>query len=161
MTKRRIVVDISDAKISDDPLDILTTYSLGSCVGVCLYDAVTKIGGLLHYQLPTSTMEPQRAMENPFMFADTGMKILVDRMLAKGANLKRMQIKIAGGAAMDNGPAGFDIGKRNHLAIRKIFWKNGMLINAEDIGGSSARNLYLSINDGMVTVRSSGLEKCL
>jgi chemotaxis protein CheD len=161
MTKKRIVVDISDAKISDDPLDILTTYSLGSCVGVCLYDAVMKIGGLLHYQLPTSTMDPQRAKENPFMFADTGMKILVDRMLTQGANLKRMQIKIAGGAAMDNGPAGFDIGKRNHLAIRKIFWKNGMLIEAEDIGGSSARNLYLNIDDGMVTVRSSGLEKCL
>jgi chemotaxis protein CheD len=161
MTKKRIVVDISDAKISDDPLDILTTYSLGSCVGVCLYDAVMKIGGLLHYQLPTSTMDPQRAIENPFMFADTGMKILVDQMLVKGVNLKRMQIKIAGGAAMDNGPAGFDIGKRNHLAIRKIFWKNGMLIEAEDIGGSSARNLYLNIDDGMVTVRSSGLEKCL
>jgi len=44
-----------------------------------------------------------------------------------------MQVKIAGGAAMDTGPKGFDIGKRNHLALRKIMWKNGMFIDAEDV----------------------------
>ncbi len=62
------------------------------------------------------------------MYADTGMKILVDKMLSMGANKKKIRTKIAGGAAMEMGPKGFDIGKRNHLAIRKILWKNGMLI---------------------------------
>ncbi len=161
MTKRRIVVDVSDARISDNPMDFLATYSLGSCIGVCLYDLYKNIGGMLHYQLPSSTLDPERAKEKPFMFADTGMKVLVDEMLSMGANLKLMRIKIAGGAAMDNGPSGFDIGKRNHLAIRKILWKNGMLIESEDIGGSSARNLFMNIADGTVTVRSIGLEKCL
>jgi chemotaxis protein CheD len=161
MTKKRIVVEVSDAKVSNDPADVLVTYSLGSCIGVCLYDAENKIGGLLHYQLPDSKMNPDRAMENPFMYADSGMKILVDKMLLMGANKRKIKIKIAGGAAMDMGPKGFDIGKRNHLAIRKILWKNGMLIDSEDIGGSSPRNLYINIDNGMVTVRSDGLEKSL
>lgn len=161
MIKTRVVVGVSDAQISDNPGDIIVTYSLGSCIGVCLYDIERKIGGMLHYQLPDSNMNPDRAKQNPFMYADSGMKALVDKMISMGANKKRMQVKIAGGAAMDTGPKGFDIGKRNHLAIRKILWKNGMLINSEDIGGSSPRNLYINIENGIVTVRSNLLEKTL
>ena len=95
------------------------------------------------------------------MYADTGMKVLVDKMISMGANKRRIQVKIAGGAAMDSGPKGFDIGKRNHLAIRKILWKNGMLISSEDVGGSSPRNLHINIENGSVTVRSNNLEKNL
>lgn len=53
----------------------------------------------------------------------------------------------------------FDIGKRNYLAIRKILWKNGMFIDAEDVGGCSPRTLYMSIADGVVIVKSNGFEK--
>lgn len=161
MLKTRTIVHVSDAKVSNDPADVLTTYSLGSCIGVCLYDTATHIGGMLHYQLPNSIMDAERAKEKPCMFADTGMKILVDKLVSMGVNKKRMQVKIAGGATMDTGPKGFDIGKRNHLAIRKIMWKNGMFIDAEDIGGDSPRNMYLNVANGTVTIRSNGLEKSL
>jgi chemotaxis protein CheD len=161
MLKTRVVIDISDAKVSDDPADVLVTYSLGSCIGICLYDPAAHIGGMLHYQLPTSTMDPPRAQSNPFMFADTGMKLLVDKLLSMGAGKSRLQIRLAGGANMATGPQGFDIGKRNYLAIRKILWSNGMIIHAEDVGGNTARNLYLDMADGTVTVRSNGLEKYL
>lgn len=161
MLKTRTVVNVSDAKVSSDSDDVLMTHSLGSCVGVCLYDLATHVGGMLHYQLPNSKMDPERAKQKPFMFADTGMEILIDKLVSMGAKKKRMQVKIAGGAAMDTGPQGFDIGKRNHLAIRKIMWKNGMFIDAEDVGGSSPRNMYMNMADGDVTVRSDGLEKRL
>jgi len=161
MLKTRTIVHVSDAKVSNDPADVLTTYSLGSCIGVCLYDPATHIGGMLHYQLPDSKVDLVRAKQKPFMFADTGMKILVEKVMSMGANKKRMQIKIAGGAAMDTGPKGFDIGKRNHLAIRKILWKNGMFIDAEDVGGTSPRNMYMNMDNGAVTIRSNGLEKTL
>jgi chemotaxis protein CheD len=95
------------------------------------------------------------------MFADTGMALLIKKLVSMGANKKRMDVCLAGGAAMATGPQGFDIGKRNYLAIRKVLWSNGMFINAEDVGGSSARNLYLNMDEGLVTVRSNGLEKCL
>lgn len=161
MVKTRIVIDISDAKVSSDPSDVLVTYSLGSCIGVCLYDPITHIGGMLHYQLPSSKMDEERARNKPLMFADTGMALLLNKLTSMGANKKRMHVRLAGGAAMATGPQGFDIGKRNYLAIRKILWSNGMFINAEDVGGNAARNLYLDMADGTVTVRSSGLEKYL
>jgi chemotaxis protein CheD len=154
-------VNISDAKVSGTPGDMLVTYSLGSCIGVCVYDVRSRVGGMLHYQLPESKMDPERAKRDPFMFADTGMKILVDKMVSMGANKKRLLIKIAGGASMSNGPAGFDIGKRNYLALRKICWMNSLFIDKKDIGGSAPRNLYLNVADGTVTVKCNGSEKQL
>lgn len=161
MSKNRVIIHVSDGKVSNDPVDILTTYSLGSCIGVCLYDPATKIGGMLHYQLPNSQMDPNKAREKPFMFADSGMKIVVEELMSLGANKKRMQVKIAGAATMETGPKGFDIGKRNHLAIRKILWKNGMFIDKEDVGGASPRNMYMDMADGTVVVRSNGTQKSL
>ena len=161
MSKRRIVVSVADAKVSNDPRDILVTYSLGSCIGVCLYDPTIHAGGMLHYQLPDSKMDTARAKEAPFMFADSGMEVLVEKLLSMGANKKRMQVKLAGAATMDTGAKGFDIGKRNHLAIRKILWKKGMFIDAEDVGGTSPRSIYMNIADGTVTVKSDGFEKNL
>ncbi len=161
MIKNRIIVNISDGRIANDPATVLITYSLGSCIGVCMYDPLIKTGALLHYQLPNSKESPDRAIEKPFMFADTGMKILIDKMISMGANKKRMEIKIAGGAAMDIGPKGFDIGKRNHLAIRKVLWQNGMLISSEDIGGTSPRNMYIDIENGNVAVRTNNIENQL
>lgn len=161
MVKTRVVIDISDAKVSADPADQLVTYSLGSCIGVCLYDPAIHVGGMLHYQLPTAKMDPARAQSNPFMFADTGMRLLLDKLATMGANRKRLQVRLAGGATMATGPQGFDIGKRNYLAIRKILWGEAMFIDAEDIGGGLARNLYLDMADGTVTVRCNGLEKRL
>jgi chemotaxis protein CheD len=159
MAKQTVIVHVSDAKVSNDPMDVLATYSLGSCIGVSLYDPVMHIGGMLHYQLPASSLDPERAREIPFMFADTGMQLLLDKLAAMGTDRKRIHVKIAGGACMDAGPKGFEIGKRNHLAIRKILWKFGMFINAEDVGGASPRNMYLDIADGSVTIKSNGMEK--
>jgi chemotaxis protein CheD len=161
MTKNKVIIGISDANVSNDPQDILETLSLGSCIGVCLYDPTTTMGGMLHYQLPSSTMNPTRAKQNPLMFADTGMKLLIDKILAMGANEKQLQVKIAGGAAMDTGPNGFDIGKRNYLAIKKVLWQHRMFIKAEDIGGNSPRNMYLDIADGTVKIKVNGSEKGL
>jgi chemotaxis protein CheD len=161
MTKNKVIIGISDANVSNNPQDILETLSLGSCIGVCLYDPATTIGGMLHYQLPSSTMNPGRAKQNPLMFADTGMTFLIDKMLTIGVNKKRIQVKIAGGAAMDTGPKGFDIGKRNYLAIKKVLWQHGMFIDAEDVGGSSPRNMYMDIAEGTVKIKVDGSEKDL
>ena len=161
MTKNKVIIGISDANVSNNPQDILETLSLGSCIGVCLYDPTTTIGGMLHYQLPSSTMNPARAKQNPLMFADTGMKFLIEKILSMGANEKQLQVKIAGGAAMDTGPNGFDIGKRNYLAIKKVLWQHRMFIKAEDIGGSSPRNMYLDMADGTVKIKVNGSEKGL
>lgn len=159
MLKTKVIVDISDAKVSKDPNDQLVTYSLGSCIGVCFYDKANGIGGMIHYQLPDSKIDSNKAKTEPYMFADTGLKALIDKLVEAGANKKRMVVKAAGGAEMNVGPKGFDIGKRNFLALRKILWQNGIFMDGQDIGGNSPRNLYMDMETGEVTVRSIGVEK--
>ncbi len=161
MVKTRIIVHISDAQASRDPADVIVTHSLGSCIGVCLYDKHAKVGGLLHFQLPDAKMGVERAQEKPFMFADTGLALLIRAMEGLGARKRGLSVKVAGGAAMNNGPKGFDIGKRNGLAIRKLVWKHGLFLDAEEMGGFSPRNLSLDVEDGTVTMRSNGREKIL
>lgn len=156
-----IVVNVSDAKSSGDPQDTIVTYSLGSCIGVTLYDPIAKVGGMLHFQLPTSTIDPGRAQQNPMMFADTGMAELLAQLQSKGAQKRRLKVKLAGAAQMLNDNNLFNIGRRNHAAIRKLLWQHGMLIEGEDVGGSSPRTVYLCVSDGAVTVKTNGNSSAL
>jgi chemotaxis protein CheD len=158
---RNIIVSVSDAQMSNDPDSMLVTYSLGSCIAATLYDPVVRIGGMIHYQLPTSTMDPARAQRDPFMFADTGMKLLIDHMTKAGAEKRRFIVKLAGGAAMDNGPKGFEIGNRNFLSARKVLWQYGLMIKGQDVGGNVPRNMYLDIATGTVSVKFNGIEKVI
>ncbi|MGC9053532.1 MAG: chemotaxis protein CheD [Candidatus Hydrogenedens sp.] len=153
-----ITVNISDMKVSSNPEDVLVTYSLGSCVGVVLYDPLQKIGGLIHCMLPLSKVDPERAREAPYMFVDTGLPLMMQTLINMGADKKRMIAKVAGGAVLldDNGM--FRIGERNHIVVRKLLWKNNILISSEDIGGTLARTMYLYINDGKTTIKSAGKE---
>ncbi len=153
-----IVVNMSDARVSADPRAILATYSLGSCIAVALYDPVARVGGLLHCQLPSSTLDPERAKQNPMMFADSGMQAILEELTALGAQTKRLKVKLAGAAQMLDDGGVFNIGRRNHAAIRKLLWQHGLFIDGEDVGGSKPRNVYLSLSDGAVTCRSENVE---
>ncbi len=148
------VVDIADFAVTDDPRTTLVTYSLGSCIGVAIYDPEVKVGGLLHYMLPESAMSPDKAKANPAMFADTGIPAMFRAAYALGAAKKRIKVKVAGGSQLldDNGT--FNIGKRNYVMLRKIFWKNGILIEGEDVGGSISRTMRLRCGEGQVTLKT-------
>lgn len=151
-----ITVNISDMKVSSNPEDVIVTYSLGSCVGVALYDPLQKIGGLIHCMLPLSKVDPERAKEVPYMFVDTGLPLMLQTLINMGANKNRIVAKVAGGAVLldDNGM--FRIGERNHIVVRKLLWKNNILISKEDVGGTIARTMYLHINDGKIIIKSAG-----
>ncbi len=151
-----IVVNVSDARVSQDPNDVLVTHSLGSCIGVCMYDPVAHCAGMLHFQLPSSAIDVNRAQANPCMFADTGMATLIKELTALGAQPRRMQVKLAGGAEILDDKGLFCIGKRNHTAIRKILWQRGLLLSAENVGGSEPRTVYLHVADGTTIVKSRG-----
>lgn len=148
-----IVVQVSDAKVSNDAADIITTYSLGSCIGVTVYDAVAKVGGMLHYQLPTSTLDKNRATERPLMFCDTGMTALLAAVVEAGADKRRLKVKLAGGAQILDDKNMFQIGTRNHTAIRKFLWQNGLFIEGECVGGAVPRTMVLNMGTGKVEVR--------
>lgn len=150
------VVNISDAKVATDPGDSIITYSLGSCIGVTLYDPTKKIAGLLHFQLPNSSTDLAKAQTCPFMFGDTGLIKLLEMMMSAGADKRRLRCKIAGGARMLDTGTTFDIGKRNHLSIRKALWQAGILLDGEDCGGSIPRTMSIQVGTGEVLLKRSG-----
>ena len=152
------VVGIADFMVSADTHDALVTYSLGSCIGVAIWDPEIRVGGMIHYMLPDSSLSPEKAEKNPAMFADTGLPRLFHTMFKLGAVKKRLIVKVAGGSQLldDNGT--FNIGKRNYVMLRKIFWKNGVLIDAEDVGGSVGRTIRLDVDTGRVVLKIRGRE---
>ncbi|MEW6387519.1 MAG: chemotaxis protein CheD [Thermodesulfobacteriota bacterium] len=152
----QLVVGVADLKVSNQGTDILVTHALGSCIGVAVYDPVAKVGGILHYMLPESALDPKKAQENPFMFADTGIPRLFRECYNLGAQKHRIKVKVAGGSQVLGGQEHFQIGRRNYAALRKIFLKNNVLVDTEDVGGVKARTLFLEIGTGKVWVRIFG-----
>jgi chemotaxis protein CheD len=149
-----ITVAIGGIEASDDRGSVLVTHGLGSCVAVMAWDPVSKVGGMLHFQLPTASLAPERARESPGTFADTGIPLLFEKLYMLGGKKRDIVVKVAGGGSFHGDIDTFDIGRRNYTMMRKIFWKNQVLIASEDIGGNRSRTARLFIDTGQVTIQS-------
>ncbi len=152
------VVDIADLAVTTKADEVLITYSLGSCIGVAIWDPSAQVAGLLHYMLPESAISPDKAKSNPAMFCDTGVPRLFRAAYELGASKQRLVVKVAGGSQLLDENGTFNIGKRNYLALRKIFWKNGIMIQSEDVGGSISRTMRVENDSGTVTIKTRGGE---
>ncbi len=151
-----IIVDIADMRISDNPDETLITYSLGSCLGVAVYDPALHLGGLLHCMLPLSKVDKEKAKNRPFMFVDTGMQHMLTEMYACGMRKNRAVVNVAGGSQVLDNQNIFKIGERNFTVLRKILWKNGLLMQNQDVGGNKSRTVSLNIKTGRFSIKSSG-----
>jgi chemotaxis protein CheD len=159
----RHVVGVADMKISAEPDDLIVTHALGSCLGITVYDPVACVGGMLHVMLPQSSIDESKAMENPYMFVDTGVPKLFLHCYKIGAQKQRMIVKAAGGASTRGSEENdfFHIGQRNFTMLRKLLWKNGVLLDSHEVGGSDSRTLSLDIRSGEVTLKSNGNARLL
>jgi chemotaxis protein CheD len=153
-----VIIGIAEMAVSDHADDVLVTYSLGSCLGVAIYDPVLKVGGMIHCMLPLSKVDPDKAAERPAMFVDTGLPRLLTDLFQRGMQRSRAVIKVAGAANVLDHQDLFKIGERNYTVLRKILWKNSMLIAGEDVGGHVSRTVRLEIATGRFVVRSGGKE---
>jgi chemotaxis protein CheD len=152
----QIVVGMADCRIGDAPGQVLATYALGSCIGLAVHDATAGVGGLLHFMLPDSGIDRGRSRDNPWMFADTGIPMMLQQVLARGASKRRLTVRAAGGASMMDLENVFDIGRRNYLAMRKILWKAGVMVHGEAVGGVRSRTVRLEIGSGKFLVQEAG-----
>ena len=151
-----LVVGVSDMKVSSEPDAVLVTYSLGSCIGIAVYDPVVRVGGLLHFMLPDSQIDPAKAKNNPYMFADSGIPPLFKSAYELGAKKQRMKVMVVGGSQVLDQQGFFNIGKRNYMAVRKIFWKNNVMVSYQDVGGTSNRTIRVAVKDGQTLLKVSG-----
>jgi len=153
-----IHVGIAEIATSDTKEMQLVAANLGSCLGVTVYDHQQGWGGMVHCLLPLSKKDPKKARTQPCMYVDTGVAELLNRLLRMGSKKEDLSIKVVGGASINDEKNVFEIGKKNFTVLRKILWKNGLLIEAADVGGNNSRTMSLSIADGSVSVKTNGKE---
>ena len=152
----RVIVNVGmgEMEISSRLEVILTTYSLGSCVGVTLYDPVLQVGGMIHCMLPLSKADIRKSTDRPEMYVDTGMGLLLQSMFNHGAIRDRLIVKVAGASRILDQGGYFKIGERNYAILRKVLWKNNLLIASEEVGGAIPRTMSLEIATGRTWIRT-------
>ena len=153
------VVGISDMKVSSRTEDVLITYSIGSCLGVTVYDPVGKLGGMMHCMLPLSKIDVEKAKMVPCMFVDTGLSCFLAELFKLGAKKDQLIIKVAGASNVLDNKKIFRIAERNYTVLRTILTQNSIPVAAEDIGGTVSRTLKLCIKTGKTYITSGGMER--
>ena len=156
LIEQKLVVGIADLAVSNNPTLTLAAYSLGSCLGVSIFDPVEKVGGLLHVMLPESKIDPDKAQRQPAMFMDSGLPALLGAALELKVDQPRLQICVAGGAQVMDSSGFFSIGRRNYEMLKTILKEQGLNIHAEQVGGMVSRSMYLHLATGEVRLKISG-----
>ena len=149
------IVTIGDYRVSAHAEDTLITYALGSCIAVIILDKQTGVGGLLHVLLPDSRLDEVKARGNPFMFADTGIPLLLQKAYELGACKQNLRVAVAGGARVGITSEYFQVGKLNIAATRETLERAGVPIHFQSVGGSSARTVKLHVGSGRMAIQQT------
>ena len=149
------VINVGDMKVGRDG-DLLVTHALGSCLGLMVFDPALHVGGLLHAMLPLSKINRQKAQVNPFMFVDTGIPALFKALYELGGQKRRMIVKAAGCGNPLGTNEMFKIGQRNYTVLKKLLWKNNVLLESEDVGGNGSRTVQFKLSTGQIIISAKG-----
>jgi chemotaxis protein CheD len=160
LESKSIVIGMGEHAVSNSAGVVLTCIGLGSCIAVAAYDKVAKIGGMIHIVL---ARHQGSSTSDLGKFADTGVPLLLNEIITKGANKSRLIVKIAGGAQMTIAPGlrdTFKTGERNLVQILYSLEQEDVGLKAADVGGNLGRTVKLHIDTGIVTVKTvNGIER--
>jgi chemotaxis protein CheD len=149
--KKIVPVGIAEMKLSSNPEEVIVTYSLGSCLGVSLYDPHIHLGGMIHCKLATYKQSLGLFQSSDACFVDIGLPKLIHEMIRQGARKRRLQVKLAG---CGNNDGHFNIGWQNSAMAYTVLDQFGLKITAEDTGGHKPRTLSLQIDTGRTYIKS-------
>lgn len=153
----QISIGIADLAVSKPPA-VLITLGLGSCIGLVVYDQISKIVGMVHIMLPDS--REAKNIPKPGKFADTAVPLLLDELIKLGASKAQLRAKMAGGAQMFAMPGKespmFSVGARNVEATTKMLAAAGVRLVASDTGGNKGRTVEFNTDTMKLTVKTLG-----
>jgi chemotaxis protein CheD len=150
-----VKVGIGELAVSSAPGTMIITPAIGSCIAVILHDPQVPVAALLHFLLPESRIDPERAAQQPAAFADTGIPLLLEQVRQRGMDPRCTRVWLIGGAEVMGGGT-LSVGKRNTLAARNILWKHGLLVHEEAVGGTDARMASVTVIEGLVGTSTAG-----
>lgn len=151
---QRVVIGVGDMAVSNNSQVTLSTYALGSCIGVVAYDPGAKVGGILHMMLPDSSISPDKAHLQPAMFADTGLPLFFRALAGLKAERARLRLFVTGGACVLASHDSFKIGERNTKATLDFLAAHGFSVRHIVTGGVTNRTVHLQIGDGDMTLKT-------
>jgi len=153
----RITLDPCEYYSTGKPAVISTL--LGSCIAACLYDPIISLIGMNHFMLSNT----RYSRDMPIHVSEAGrygihaMELLINDMMAKGANRSQLRAKIFGGATIlfrqTENSNFFCVGRVNCKFIREFLKNEGIPIDAEDLGGNFGRVIHFSNGDFSVHCR--------
>jgi chemotaxis protein CheD len=149
-------VGMGELVVSKDPSDVLACIGLGSCIAMCIWDPVARLGGVAHMLLPTNRSSAEK-LGSPAKYITNGVPNLINRMIKNGSSQHNLIVKITGGARILVIPGEnhiLDIGQRNIIEVRAVMKRENVPILSEDVGGTSGRSLQLFLDTGKILVRS-------
>ena len=149
-------IGIAEWVVTEEPEAVLTAANLGSCLGISAFDPKRRCGGMIHCLLPMSKNDPDKAAAKPAMYVDTGVTLLLNKLVSMGCRLNDLEINVGGGAQINDQNNFFEIGKKNYTVLRKLLWKNNLLLKGEHVGGMHSRTVSLHIKTGEVWVKTNG-----
>lgn len=151
---QRVIVGVGDLAVSNSPQVVLSTYALGSCVGVAAYDSSRRVGGILHFMLPDSAIAPAKAAAQPAMFANSGLPLFFRQLADLGCAPASLRLFVAGGASIIGGEDPFRIGERNREAILGFLAGAKYRLAGLELGGTINRTLHLDLARGVLTLKT-------
>lgn len=157
----QVIVGMADMKVVSG-MEELVTYALGSCVGICMYDDVLLLGGMLHAMLPVA--DSQNVMFQMNRYVDTGIPHLYQALCRRGADKKRLKVKLIGGAKMFDfamADEKTNIGSSNILVAKKCLYQLDIPVVAEMTGGEVGRTVYFTAGTGEVRIKTTDNEEFL
>jgi chemotaxis protein CheD len=131
----------------------LVTFQLQSCIALAMRVPRLRMAAMLRFALPDSAMDPDLAEREPWLFADTGIPLALRYLRELGASDREISIHAVGAAAVPGSGTLASVAKTNELAMRRILWKEGLLLDGDDIGGSLPRSVWFETRTGTVMVR--------
>ena len=160
MTREEItVVGMGELHLGKHPCPPLSCLGLGSCIAICAYDPIPKVGGMVHIVLPDSNGKEEDVQAK---YANTAIPLLLHQMAKQGGCRSRMIIKLVGGAQMSLAPginSAFKTGERNLAMTEQALAKENLSIAASDTGGNRGRTVKMYMDTGRVTVKIAGGEE--
>jgi chemotaxis protein CheD len=146
-------------RVSNDPTALLVTQSMGSCIGVSVYDPESHVGGMMHSMLPSSVIHRSQATQatsRPCMFVDTGLPTLLDAVCALGAEKNRLIVTIAGAAQFLKSSPILNVAEKTASTVQDLLNQAGIQSHVVECGGQYCRTLSLDIGTGSLTLDAPG-----
>ena len=152
---KKMRIGMAEMFVAGNPTIITTT--VGSCIALCMYDPVNRIGGMVHIVLPRKTdYSREEKTDTLIRYADKAVPALLSRLISKGAKKEFIRAKMAGGAnmfPMFTHPI-LEIGKNNAEAVKKKLAELGVPLVAEDVGGNHGRIVEFDVGSGIMRVNT-------